>query len=137
MVEQKVDVKPAEPVKTAPSVPDEKTGLPPVADTNTTVTPEPEGEPKPAEEGKTVPLAALHEERDKRQSLQAEVDAMKQIAGSSMLFDVNGNPVQAAPPTPQGTTQTPNADEFNKDLDKAWEDDPRKAVEMTVGAALQ
>jgi len=132
MVEPKVDVKPAEPVNPAPSEPTQNV-QPPAEEP--AVTPEPEGEPTP--EDKVVPLAALHEERDKRQSLQAELDAMKQVAGPNMLFDINGNPVQAAPPTPQGSTQAPNADEFQKNLDKAWEDDPRQAVEMTVGAAIQ
>ena len=131
MVEPTVDVKPAEPVNPAsagqplPGQPEpEVTGASSNPDVN-------------EDKDKQVPLAALHEERDKRQSLQAELDALRQIAGNNILFDMNGRPVQAAP---QNNTQQPypgQADAFRQKLDKAWEDDPREAVEMTVGAALQ
>ena len=89
---------------------------------------------KQGDEQKTVPLAALHEERDRRQSLQAELEALRQIAGNQVLFDVNGRPVG---PTPQNENQSVDSDAFQKQLDKAWEEDPRKAVEMTIGSALQ
>jgi hypothetical protein len=77
-----------------------------------------------------VPITALHEEREKRQSLQAEVDALKKIAGQNVLFDINGNPVQQ---TPQAA---PPQNEFAKELDRLWETDPRKAVQTELMAAL-
>jgi len=130
MEEPKVDVKPAEPVNPAPDAQ-------PLPGQPSPAAPGVSPDPGVNEDGtsKVVPLAALHEERDRRQSLQAELDALKQIAGNNMLFDINGKPVSVAP-TPQGVQQ-PQSDEFQKNLDKAWEDDPRQAVEMTIGAALQ
>jgi hypothetical protein len=68
--------------------------------------------------------------------MQAELEALKQIAGNNILFDRNGSPVQIAP---QNTEAAPVVDPmaFQKSLDEAWESDPRKAVEMTVSTALQ
>jgi hypothetical protein len=76
-----------------------------------------------------VPITALHEEREKRQSLQAEIEALKRVAGQNVLFDINGNAVsapQAAPPQ----------NDFAKQLDQLWETDPRKAVQAELMAAL-
>lgn len=83
---------------------------------------------------KTVPLAALHEERQRRQELQAELDVLKQIAGDNVLFDINGRPVpqsqQQQQVSPQGDTQV------NAELEKLWESDPRKAVQVEIMAAM-
>ena len=132
MEDPKVDVKPAEPVNPA-SADQPLPGQPSPAEPGVTPNPgEKEGEEK------VVPLAALHEERDRRQSLQAELDALRKIAGNNVLFDMNGNPVSYQSPTPQGAPQQQQDNgAFQKNLDQAWEEDPRKAVEMTIGAALQ
>jgi hypothetical protein len=76
-----------------------------------------------------VPITALHEEREKRQSLQAELDALKKIAGQNVLFDINGNAVPNPPVAPPENA-------FAKELDRLWETDPRKAVQTELMAAL-
>jgi len=91
---------------------------------------------KPVDD-KTVPLAALHEERNRRQELQAELEALRSVAGDNILFDINGRPVQAAqPPQQQGQTVS-RTDTANEDLEKLWEDNPRRAVQMEIMAANQ
>jgi hypothetical protein len=76
-----------------------------------------------------VPITALHEERERRQSLQAEIDALKKVAGQNVLFDINGHPVSAPQPAPP-------QNDFAKQLDQLWETDPRKAVQAELMAAL-
>lgn len=104
-------VKPAEPTKPASQTP----GAP--------ATP-------PAEENKTVPISALHEEREKRQQLQAELEALRKVAGQNVLFDINGNPVQV-----QQHQQQPQQD-YRQEIEKAWETDPKKAVQMEIFTAM-
>jgi hypothetical protein len=95
---------------------------------------EPGSEPMPGdpEPSQTVPLAALHEERNRRQELQAEVELLKQIAGDNVLFDINGKPVPQ-PQRQQETAQQPN--QAAAELEKLWEEDPRKAVQVEIMAA--
>ena len=83
---------------------------------------------------KTVPLAALQEERGKRQDLQAELDVLRQVAGDNVLFDMNGKPVQAAPGQGQPATE-PQPNRVAEELDKLWEENPRKAVQVEIMAA--
>jgi len=99
--------------------------------------PSPDVKPQEVDE-KTVPLAALQEERSKRQELQAEMEVLKQVAGDNVLFDMNGRPVpqkQAAPGerTP-GTSSSPT--QVTQELEKLWESDPRKAVQVEIMAAM-
>jgi hypothetical protein len=82
---------------------------------------------------KTVPLKALQEERSKKQELMAELEALKTIAGHNVLFDINGNPVQNAMPQPQ---QQQQQQQGVPELEKLWEDDPRKAVQVEIMAAM-
>jgi hypothetical protein len=108
-------------------------------------TPEPTGDPtSDAPDGnedadKTVPLAALHEERQKRQELQAELEVLRQLAGDSVLFDINGKPVQAHPgqrqPQQQQQPDQPQT-QAAQELEKLWETDPRKAVQVEIMAAM-
>lgn len=119
-------------VVTPPAQPAQPVTPPPVSKPG--VTPPPAapkaGEPAaPVVPPSMVPITALHEEREKRQSLQAELDALKRIAGQNVLFDINGNAV----PTPQAA---PPQNEYAKELDHMWETDPRKAVQMELMAAL-
>ena len=82
------------------------------------VTPTP-GEPK----GETVPLAALMDERGKRQTLEAEVTLMKQqqqVPGQQMP----GTPMQ----------QPPNNQ--MEEIDKLWDTDPRKGVQAEIMMAI-
>jgi len=84
-------------------------------------------------EPKEVPITALHEERDKRQALQAKLDLLTQSL--NVTFDAYGNPI-----VPQQQTVTPDTNvqqsQFAQELDKMWEEDPRKAVQMEMNAAL-
>jgi hypothetical protein len=121
---------PAEPVIPAIS---EGTPLPGQQDPNPTpAEPAVPAEPGSAED-KQVPLAALHEERNRRQELQAEVELLKQIAGDNVLFDINGRPVASPQAAPQAPAQSPN--QAAAELEKLWEDDPRKAVQVEIMAA--
>lgn len=100
-----------------------------------TPTPAPEAKPtgdagSPPTEDKQVPIAALHEEREKRQHLQAELEALKKIAGQNVLFDINGNPVQA----PQ--QQQPQQTDQQKQIEELWQSDPRRAVQAELMLAF-
>jgi len=85
----------------------------------------------PAEESKTVPISALHEEREKRQQVQAELEAMRKVAGQNVLFDINGNPVQVQQPQQQQPQQ-----DYRQEIEKAWETDPKRAVQMEIFTAM-
>ena len=85
--------------------------------------------PAPAQEGTTVPITALHEERTKRQELQAQLDAMKKVMSNNVLFDMNGNPVM------QQQQQAPQQN-YQQEMDKLWETDPRKAVQAEIYQAM-
>lgn len=108
--------------------------VPPVPAQVPPVTPPPVAKPTgaspaPAQEGTTVPITALHEEREKRQQLQAQLEAMKKVMSNNVLFDMNGNPVMQQPqPQPQNT--------YQQDMEKLWEQDPRKAVQAEIYAAM-
>jgi len=96
---------------------------------------DPQGEPTVE---KTVPLAALHEERSKRQEMQAELEVMKQLAGTNVLFDINGKPVQQQQAVPGGQAQSPQQqpNQAAQELEQLWESDPRKAVQVEIMAAM-
>ncbi len=83
------------------------------------VTPEPGGA-KP--DTPTVPLAALQEERDKRQQLQAELEALR---------NVSAQPSNVAPPAP-----SPQQGDFREEVNKLWDTDPRKAVQTEIMMGL-
>lgn len=86
--------------------------------------------PAPAQEGATVPITALHEEREKRQQLQAQLEAMKKVMSNNVLYDVNGNPVMQQP------TQQPVQQNYQQEIDKLWESDPRRAVQAEIYSAM-
>ena len=75
-----------------------------------------------------VPITALHEEREKRQSLASEVEALKaQLSRSSA----------PAQPTMAPAAQPVTDDVMmRKQLDDLWRDDPRKAMQVETQIAL-
>jgi hypothetical protein len=96
------------------------------------------GDVKP--DAKVVPISALHEEREKRQAMAAELQALKQLVEGDVVYDSEGRPMRkpAAPPAqPQAAGQE---EAWKKQLDQMWETDPRKAVELQmqgyIGSAL-
>lgn len=108
---------------------------PPEGGNKPSATPPPEankpgaqGDP-PANEDQTVPIRALHEEREKRQALQAESVALREQVDQLKGFLTN-KPEEPAVPV-QGD---PNA--FKQQLDELWETDPRKATQTEIQAAM-
>jgi tellurite resistance protein len=91
--------------------------------------------PAPGASGddKTVPLAALQEEREKRQALQSELEQVRQQV--SQIQQTNGGTTygapQAAPQAPQSTYEQQRAQ-----IDELWEKDPREAVKAEINQSL-
>lgn len=86
-----------------------------------------QGDP-PANEDQTVPIRALHEEREKRQTLQASNQALSEQV--DQLRGVLANkPENNAPSNEAATT-------VRRDLDELWETDPRKATQTEIKYAL-
>ena len=85
----------------------------------------------------TVPIAALHEERTKRQALDTKLAQLQSLFGDKFKIDEHGNvvPIQqaATPVSPQAPL---TQDQLLKELDKTWNEDPRKAVNMEMMMAL-
>jgi GH24 family phage-related lysozyme (muramidase) len=104
------------------------------------------GQPANQDQGKTVPITALHEERDKRQSLQTELDQLKKVVEGYTKNPVPPNPYQQPQPQygyqqPQqqqgfGYMPQPPADSVQR-LEQMWEQDPVKAFRTEMAAALQ
>lgn len=97
-------------------------------------TPSPDGGKPGAQDGQPdkghmVPIHALHEERQKRQELQSQVEALtEQVAAMRQSTVVN-------PVGPAGTYQQPQQD-FRKQIDELWETDPRRAMQAELQMAL-
>jgi hypothetical protein len=86
----------------------------------------------PEDKDKTVPITALHEEREKRQQLQAQVEALKRIMSNNVLFDAQGNPVAQQ----QQQQQPVQQQQYQQEIEKLWETDPRRAVHAEIYAAM-
>ncbi len=85
----------------------------------------------------TVPIAALHEERTKRQALDTKLAQLQALFGDKFKVDEQGNVVSIQQTPAVATPQAPQAQEqYLKELNKAWEEDPRKAVNMEMMMAL-
>jgi hypothetical protein len=82
----------AEPVEAPETVEPEATAEPEVPET-----PEPEVAPEPKPEPATVPLAAVQEERQKRQELERQIAAMRQQKPPEPTPDVFEQPDQVIP----------------------------------------
>lgn len=76
-------------------------------------------------------LKSLQDERDKRRAAEARVDQMKGMVGDKMQWDANGNPI-----APVQTQQQPQQD-IRKQIDEAWETDPKRAVQMEMAMGFQ
>jgi hypothetical protein len=115
-----------DPIKVATPTPAPATPAPAaVTQPATPAAPKPAVPPAPATPGATVPLPELLDERNKRQALeksvqdmQAELAAMKKVA-----------------PTPAAPQQQPQ-EEYRKQMDNLWEQDPRKAVQAEIMTAM-
>ena len=111
-----IDVKSAEPV--TPATPEPAKPVQPTPEVNPVpgAPSTPDVKPEPG----TVPLAALHEERTKRQQLEAEIAQLRQ---QPMQYN-------AAPPPVQDQVDP------RKELETLWENDPRKAVQVEIMYAM-
>lgn len=83
------------------------------------------GTPAPAskEPEKTVPLAALHEEREKIRSLREEIESLKAV-------------VHNRPYTPEAAPQPSRTQLNQQQMDQMWESDPRRAMQAEIGMAI-
>ena len=98
-----------------------------------TAVPEKQGVP----EGKEVPLAALQEERSKRQTLEAKLNQLQTMFSNQITYDSAGNVIpvqhqQQQAPVPQAQPY----EDVRKQLDQLWENDPRKAVQSELAMAI-
>ena len=78
--------------------------------------------------GATVPLASLMEEREKRQALQTELESLK-----TTVTQIQQR--QQAPSIPAAPLQS--QEDLRVKMDKLWQEDPRKAVQMEISMATQ
>jgi hypothetical protein len=85
-----------------------------------------------------VPIAALHEERTKRQALDTKLAQLQTLFGDKFKIDEQGNivPIRETPAAPASSQAPMTQEQFLKQLEKTWEEDPRKAVNMEVMMAL-
>lgn len=81
-----------------------------------------------------VPITALHEERDKRQALSAEVEQLKQQMAA--LTAGNGNNQGAPNPNNIGAGVQHEPNQFMQELDDLWRDNPRKAMQTELMMAV-
>ena len=118
----------------ANQTPDPSTQDPQVVETPAQQTPD-AGQPDADENtGGQVPITALHEERDKRQATQAKLEAITRQFG--ITFDADGSPIMPQQQQQQPVESDTHVNSFVAELEKTWEDDPRKAVQMEINAAL-
>ena len=84
-----------------------------------------------------MPIAALHEERTKRQALDTKLAQLQTLFGDKFKIDEQGNIVPIRETLAAVSPQAPlTQEQFLKQLEKTWEEDPRKAVNMEVMMAL-
>ena len=81
---------------------------------------------------KTVPLAALQEEREKRQSLQAELEKVKGAVAQMQMAHQGGQGQPGGQQFGQPAVQPNRMD----DLNRLWEEDPRRAMQAELQMAL-
>lgn len=84
-------------------------------------TPTPGVKPEPVPTG-TVPITALHEERTKRQTLETEVQQLRD------MVQQRGYQQQAQ--------QEAQPNQMQKEIEQLWDTDPRKAVQAEIMVAM-
>jgi len=118
-----------EPITVAPVQEETNQVTPPVTTENQVVPPE------PTEEQKMVPLAALHEERDKYKGLRGEFDLFKQNVAAMQItpqMQPQTQPYQQfQQPQQQQQQQQPDAQ-----LAELYETDPRRAMQVEMQSML-
>lgn len=93
---------------------------------------------KPGEEKMTqVPLAALQEEREKRQQIEAKLSQLTQLFEGQIAYDAAGNVIPRGQPAAPANPQQQEWSNVRQQLDLLWENDPRKAVQSELTLALQ
>ena len=81
----------------------------------------------------TVPLRALQDEREKRQSLQTQVDQLTQQVQS--IGQPNAGTTYVANQQPQAAPQS-TIDQQRAQIDQLWQTDPRQAVKAEISSSL-
>lgn len=89
--------------------------------------------PSGQDENKTVPLAALHEERTKRQELQTEIETLRQMMQNTQQQATQFNQQQYGQ---QQQHQYQQQLEPTQQLEELWENNPRQAVNAQIGQAF-
>jgi hypothetical protein len=86
--------------------------------------------PAPGAQQGMVPLAALHEERGKRQQLQSELDGLRATVEQMRTTPQQQQqvPQQQQPQTSSGYT--------SEQIEKLWEEDPKQAVRAEMYTAF-
>jgi hypothetical protein len=126
MVLENSDVKPAEGAVSPSPTPGQGAATPPVVKpaeptpAATGASPAPQGV---KEEEKVVPIQALHEERSRRQALEAERQQLQAL-------------VQQYQQPMQMQMQQPMENPVQKELEQLWDTDPRKAVQAEIMLAM-
>ena len=124
MTEPSKDAQTAAPVQAAPQEPATQAQSTPEAA-------KPTG--GPSHDVKQVPLPALQEERGKRQAAESEA---QQLAREVAELRQYINNVQAQQSQFQAQVQAPQQVDPRAELEKVWEEDPRKAVSMEIMYAM-
>lgn len=108
-----------------PTIPASITATPSSAakpDASATPAVKPEGTPTPPTPTGTVPITALHEERTKRQTLETEVQQLRDMVTQ------RGYQQQAQ--------QESQPNPMQKEIEALWDTDPRKAVQAEIMVAM-
>lgn len=104
------------------------------------------GEGKPGEKGAAdqkgadqkggdqVPVAALLEERGKRQSLEAKLKQFETVFGDQIQYDSVGNVIPRSQANPAQPANVQG--DIRQKLDELWNTDPRQAVQAELTYAL-
>lgn len=85
-----------------------------------------------------VPVGALVDERNKRQSMEARIKQLEGMFGDQITYDAAGNLVPRTTPhpgTPAPQAPNPQIDQ-RRQLDELWERDPRRAVQAEMNMAF-
>lgn len=92
--------------------------------------------PNAAGTNNMVPLSALQEEREKRQTLASELETLKTQVATLTAGAANGNTNgSAGAPAGNNGSADPNLD-YVRQLDGLWREDPRRAMQAELMMAI-